>query len=398
MEDSHRSDFSNPDRNVSVGRPRIDVDCNNLQFLRGLRYTWAEISLILNVSVKTLQRRAKEWRITRYADIPDNELDDTIREALSQCPSAGEVMLNGHLNSRGMSLQRARLRSSILRVRGGNRQIQSPIVRREYSVPGPNYLWHADGNHKLIRYRIVVHAAIDGFSRVVTYIKCATNNTAETVLEHFINSTSEFGLPSRIRTDRGGENIGIWRYMNYMRGEGRASYIAGSSVHNSRIERLWRDVRINVLSTYAVVFHSLENEGVLDIENEVDLFCLHYVYLPRIQESLQVFKQGWNHHALSTECGWSPMQLFTAYSLENPYFNDPHIDDQSYGVDSDSDDIEDDSEREVNVPETSSPLSDENMGALRMEINPLQESNVYGADLYISTIVLVFALLQNQTE
>ena len=92
------------------------------------------------------------------------------------------------------------------------------------------------------------------------------------------------------------------------------------------------------------------------------------------------------------------MQLFTAYSLENPYFNDPHIDDQSYGVDSDSDDIEDDSEREVNIPETSSPLSDENMGALRMEINPLQESNVYGADLYISTIVLVFALLQNQTE
>jgi len=74
--------------------------------------------------------------------------------------------------------------------------------------------------------------------------------------------------------------------MNYMRGEGRASYIAGSSVHNSRIERLWRDVRTNVLSTYAVVFHSLENEEVLDVENEVDLFCLHYVYLPRIHESL----------------------------------------------------------------------------------------------------------------
>ena len=219
-------------------------------------------------------------------------------------------MLNGHLTSIGVHVQRARLRSSIYRVRGQHRQIHPPIVRREYSVPGPNFLWHADGNHKLIRYRIVVHAAIDGFSRLVTFINCATNNTAETVLEHFIRATSEYGLPSRIRTDHGGENVGVWRFMNYMRGEGRGSYIAGSSVHNARIERLWRDVRTNVLSTYAIIFHTLEDEGVLDVDNEVDLFCLHHVYLPRIQESLQNFKQGWNHHALSTECGWSPMQLF----------------------------------------------------------------------------------------
>ena len=38
----------------------------------------------------------------------------------------------------------------------------------------------------------------------------------------------------------------------------------------------------NVLSTYAIIFHTLENEGVID----VDLFCLHYVYLSPIQESL----------------------------------------------------------------------------------------------------------------
>ena len=395
MEDSQSSD-SNTTSVLGVGRPRVDVDRNHLQFLRGLRFTWSEISLILNISVKTLQRRANDWNIAKYTDIPDDALDSTVREILVQFPTAGEVMLNGHLSSRGMSLQRARLRSSIHRVRGHNRQIHSPIVRREYCVPGPNYLWHADGNHKLIRYRIVVHAAIDGFSRVVTYINCAVDNTAETVLEHFIKSTSEFGLPSHIRTDRGGENIGIWRYMNYMRGEGRASYIAGSSVHNSRIERLWRDVRTNVLSTYAIVFHSLENEGVLDIENEVDLFCLHYVYLPRIQESLQIFKRGWNHHALSTECGWSPMQLFTAYSLENPLF-DTNVDELSYGIDSDNDDIEEDSEREVSVPETSSPLSEENMVVLRTDIDPLQDSRVYGVDLYINTIVLVFALLENQT-
>ena len=268
----------------SAGRPRVNVDRSHVQFLRGLHFTWSEISSILNVSVKTIQRRAKDWNFTTYTDISDDALDTTISEILAQFPSAGEVMLNGHLSSAGVHLQRARLRSSIYRVRGQQRQIHPPIVRREYSVPGPNYLWHADGNHKLIRYRIVVHAAIDGFSRLVTFINCAANNTAETVLEHFIRATSEYGLPSRIRTDRGGENVGVWRYMNYMRGEGRGSYIAGSSVHNARIEMLWRDVRTNVLSTYAIIFHTLENEGVLDVDNEVDLFCLHHVYLPRIQE------------------------------------------------------------------------------------------------------------------
>jgi len=182
MEDSQSSSINV----LSVGRPRVDIDCNHLQFLRGLRFTWLEISLILNVSVKTLQRRANDWNITKYADIPDDELDGTVREILVQFPAAGEVMLNEHLSSRGISLQRARLRNSIHRVRGHNRQIHPPIVRREYCVPGPNYLWHADGNHKLIRYRLVVHAAIDGFSRVVTYINCAADNTAETVLECFI--------------------------------------------------------------------------------------------------------------------------------------------------------------------------------------------------------------------
>ena len=53
------------------------------------------------------------------------------------------------------------------------------------------------------------------------------------------------------------------------------------------------------------------------------------------------------------------MQLFTAYSLGNPLFDEAHVDEQSYGVDP-NDDVEDDSQREVSVPQTPSPLPDEN--------------------------------------
>ena len=57
--------------------------------------------------------------------------------------------------------------------------------RRKYSVPRPNALWHIDGLHKLIQWGFVVHGSIDGFSQMITYLKCATNNEGSTVLDNF---------------------------------------------------------------------------------------------------------------------------------------------------------------------------------------------------------------------
>ena len=37
--------------------------------------------------------------------------------------------------------------------------------------------WHVDGHHKLIKWKLVTHGGIDGFSRD---LKCSNNNTAET--------------------------------------------------------------------------------------------------------------------------------------------------------------------------------------------------------------------------
>jgi hypothetical protein len=131
-----------------------------------------------------------------------------------------------------------RVREAIVRV-SGRQPRPPPIHRHTYYVPGPNALWHLDGNHKLIRWKFVFHGAIDGYSRLITYLKCSSNNYSETVLTEGIQ---KFGMPSRIRTDHGGENVRVWDFMEHNRGSGRNSFIAGRSVHNTRIEGLWRDV------------------------------------------------------------------------------------------------------------------------------------------------------------
>ncbi len=54
----------------------------------------------------------------------------------------------------------------------------------------------------------------------------------------------------------------------------------------------------------------MEDVGILNIDDPLHLFSLHYVYVPRINESLKQFESAWNNHPLSSVRNLSPNQLW----------------------------------------------------------------------------------------
>ncbi len=166
---------------------------------------------------------------------------------------------------------------------------------------------------------MVVHAGVDGFSRIPVYLHCSNNNRASTVQDLFKEAVDNWGLPSRVRSDRGGENSELAHFMlcHPKRGTGRGSIIVGKSVHNQRVERLWRDVFQGVLKMYYNLFYHEElhyiypnvHQTLLDPTNELHLFCLHYIFIPRINQHLHEWKQAWIMHPMRSEGQQTPIQL-----------------------------------------------------------------------------------------
>ena len=84
------------------------------------------------------------------------------------------------------------------------------------------------------------------------------------MFEMFISVTAHYGIPSHIRSDRGGENIDVVRYMIEVCRLDQRSHIARLSVHNQRIEKLRREVFVHGLQLYYSIFYFHEDSFEFD--------------------------------------------------------------------------------------------------------------------------------------
>ena len=54
-----------------------------------------------------------------------------------------------------------------------------------------------------------MHGGIDGFSQFIVYLYCSNNNKSQTVFHLYESAVRDYGLPDRVRSDKGGENIKV---------------------------------------------------------------------------------------------------------------------------------------------------------------------------------------------
>jgi hypothetical protein len=118
------------------------------------------------------------------------------------------------------------------------------------------------------------------------------------------------------------------------------------------------------------LFKKFEITG-MSVDDDWHLYVLHYLFLPRIQEELNEFKNAWNNHQVSTERNETPLQMLVTREDDYP----PLLvrdDDENYGVDFDENPNVDDGRNHcVECDPIFCPLSPVNLAIFKARVKPL---------------------------
>ncbi|KAJ7046023.1 hypothetical protein C8F04DRAFT_1227305 [Mycena alexandri] len=140
------------------------------------------------------------------------------------------------------------------------------VYSRASKFADGNTMSLAQTHFGLIRWGVVIHGFIDGYSRLITGLQASDNNWGSTVLMLFHKAAHTFGVP----------------------------------------------LRSQVGATWSKNFTMLELHHALDINNVNHIWLLHHLFLPTINNQLTFFAQSWNEHQIQIQNGpnRSPANMF----------------------------------------------------------------------------------------
>lgn len=261
-------------------------------FSLGLSHSEILYSLAKNhnivISSRTLKRKLADLKLFRkkhFSDILD--VACAVEELLEEHSKLhGYRLLHLELQRKGFVVARQTVRDllAILDPEGVDLRKRKRLRRRVYANAGANFLWHIDGNDKLNPYGIAVHACIDGFSRYIVWLEAwSTNKDAKLVANYYWSAVSQRqGCPSRVRADKGTENVVIEDMQKFLRRNhddefsGNKSFIYGTSQHNQRVEAWWSFFRKSTIQFYMDLFLGLKHSDEFDggfLDKNLICFC-----------------------------------------------------------------------------------------------------------------------------
>lgn len=130
----------------------------------------------------------------------------------------------------------------------------------------------------------------------------------------------------------------------------------------------------------------------LNVENETDLFSLRFIYIARLNRTLDEFKDAFNNHSISSEVNRTPVQLYTV-DRHLLFLNYLEVASEERTVNSTS--TMNPTSTPLHMNYSFSPLNEQDLQELFDTVTPLDNDHNNGKTLYLRVQKFVFNKIIN---